>query len=81
MKAGLFREIHIHRQNAVDLRRQEQPWGAGVISFYGLGNLIVGGLFQLFWGKGGHFQKLGHSPLFGLLRSALELSWRLCITC
>ena len=25
------------------------------------------GLFQLFWGKGGNFQGLGHRPLLGLL--------------
>ena len=24
----------------------------------------MGGLFQLFWGRGGDFQKLGHHPLF-----------------
>ena len=24
----------------------------------------MGGLFQLFWGKGGDFQELGHCPLF-----------------
>ena len=28
-------------------------------------------------GKGGGFQDLGHCSLFGLLRSALELSWHL----
>ena len=26
-----------------------------------------GGLFQLFWGRGGDFQDLGHRPLLGLL--------------
>ena len=33
----------------------------------------MGGLFQLFWGRGGDFQELGHRPLFGLLWSGL--SW------
>ena len=28
--------------------------------FYGMGNFI-------FWERGGHFQELGHHPLFGLL--------------
>ena len=26
--------------------------------------LIVGGLVQLFWGRGGEFQELGHHPHF-----------------
>ena len=34
----------------------------------------MGGLFQLFWGRGRDFQELGHHPLFGLLWSASELS-------
>ena len=27
----------------------------------------MGGLFQLFWGRGGDFQELGHQAIFGLL--------------
>ena len=26
----------------------------------------MGGVFQLFWGRGGDFQELGHCPLFDL---------------
>ena len=32
----------------------------------------MGGLFQLFGGRGRDFQELGHCPLFGLLWAALE---------
>ena len=39
----------------------------------------MGGLFQLFWGRGGDFQELGYCPLFDLLWSASELSWRLWV--
>ena len=28
----------------------------------------MGGIFQLFGGRGGDFQELGHCPLFGLLQ-------------
>ena len=28
----------------------------------------MGGIFQLFWGRSGDFQELGHHRLFGLLR-------------
>ena len=35
----------------------------------------VGGLFQLFWRRGGDFQELDHCPLFDLWWSASELSW------
>ena len=35
----------------------------------------MGGLFQLFRGRGGDFQELGHRPLFGLWWLASELSW------
>ena len=48
------------------------------VIFYGLDNFIdqqVGGLFQLFWGRGGDSQELGHCPLFGFLWSVSELSW------
>ena len=27
----------------------------------------MGGIFQLFWGRGGDFKELGHHPLLGLL--------------
>ena len=37
----------------------------------------MGGLFQLFWRRGGDFQELGHRLLFGLLGLPLEQSWRL----
>ena len=36
----------------------------------------MAGLFQLFGGRGGDFQELGHHPLFSILWSASELSWR-----
>ena len=39
----------------------------------------MGGVFQLFWGRGGDFQELGHRPLFSLLWSASELSWHLWV--
>ena len=39
----------------------------------------MGGLFQLFCRRGGDFQELGHRPLFGLLWSALDHSWRLWV--
>ena len=39
----------------------------------------MGGLLQLFWRRGGDFHNLGHRPLFGLLSSASELSWRLWV--
>ena len=42
----------------------------GLVSFYRLGNFIcwtVGGLFQLFLGRGGDFQDLDHCPLLGVL--------------
>ena len=39
----------------------------------------MGGLFQLFGGRGGDFQELDNCPLFGLLWLALELSWRLWV--
>ena len=35
----------------------------------------MGGLFQLFWGRGRDFQELGPCPLFDLLWLAWELSW------
>ena len=38
----------------------------------------VGGLFQLFWGRGGDFQDLGHHPNLSF-DSALELSWHLWV--
>ena len=49
-------------------------WG---VSISGLGSFLrwVGGLLHLFLGKGEDFQELGHCPLFGLLWSALQLSW------
>ena len=31
----------------------------------------MGGLFQLFWGRGGDFQELGHYSFFGLLTVGL----------
>ena len=31
----------------------------------------MGGLFQLFWRRGGDFQDWGHCPLFGLFWPAL----------
>ena len=39
---------------------------------------LVGGLV-IFWGRGGDFQELGHLPLWGLWRSALEVSWHLWV--
>ena len=35
----------------------------------------MGGLFQIFWERGGDFQESGHCPLYGLWWLALELSW------
>ena len=37
----------------------------------------MGGLFQLFGGRGGSVQELGHCPLFWSFDGALELSWHL----
>ena len=54
-----------HRQSVGPHRRQE-ALEYGVVSSYGLGNFTgwrMGGWFQLFW-KSGHFQELGHCPLF-----------------
>ena len=39
----------------------------------------MGGLFQLFWGRGGDFLELGYCPLFDLWWSSLELSWNLWV--
>ena len=41
----------------------------------------MGGLFQLFGGRGRDFQELGHCPLFGLLWLASKLSWCLWVCC
>ena len=52
-----------------------------VVSFYGLGNFIwqwVEGLFQLFLGRGGDFQELGHSTPWSF-DNDLELSWLLWV--
>ena len=43
------------------------PEVMGCLVFNGLGNLKcqgVGELFQIFWGRGGDFQELGHHPPF-----------------
>ena len=53
-----------------------------MVSCSGLGNFIGsrgGGLFQLFWGRGGDVQELGYCPLFWPFDGALELSWRLWV--
>ena len=45
------------------------PPGYEVVSFYrdrSCPRLMCGGIVQLFWGSGGGFLELGHSPLFGL---------------
>ena len=39
----------------------------------------MGGLFQLFWGRGGDVQELGYCPLFWPFDGALELSWHLWV--
>ena len=39
----------------------------------------MGGLFQLFWGRGRDLQELGHRTLVDLLWSASELSRRLWV--
>ena len=72
-----------HRQNAVCLKRQEQLQNMEWLVFMGwLCNFIgqqVGGLFQLFWRRGGEFQDLGHLPLIGLLWLTSELFWLLWV--
>ena len=60
----------LRRQSVGHLRR----WETEIVDFYGLGNFIgkwVGGLFQLFWGRGRDFQELDHHSIFEL---ASELS-------
>ena len=69
-----FREKHTSRTECGPLQRARALASkCGVVSFYGLGNVMrwVGGLFQLFWGIDGDSQEFGHHPLFGLL----TVSW------
>ena len=53
-----------------------------VVSFYARDKFIgywVGKLFQLFCGRGGNFQELGHPPHFGFFWLASERSWCLWV--
>ena len=54
----------LHRQSVGRLRRREPQH---MVTFYGLGNFLgqwVGGLFQLFWGRGEGFPGIGPQPTF-----------------
>ena len=70
-EAALFRSIERDTaQTVCGLSQRARVVKCGMVSFYRLGNFTgqgVGGLFQLFWGRGGNFQDLGHCPLLGLL--------------
>ena len=60
----------LHRQNVGQRRGRVQPRNLAWLAFTGwvisYANEL-GGLFQLFWGRGGDFQVLGHRPLLGVL--------------
>ena len=69
VKEGIFREETLHRQTVGHLGRQERHQAMGVSVFIRVGNFIgywVGGVFQLFWRKGGisRDQAAAHSLTF-----------------
>ena len=65
----LFREKHTPQTQCGPSEEARETPEYEVISFYrdrSFPRLTCGGIVQLFWGRGGDFPELGHSPLFGL---------------
>ena len=62
VNAGLLRgRLSMDRMRSVS--ESESAPKYGMMSFYGLGNFIgygMGRFLQLFWGRNGDFQELGH---------------------
>ena len=73
-------ETHTPQTKCGPSQKAREALKYGVVSFYGLGNFMVmsGRIINIF--REGDLQELDHHPFFGLLWSALELSWhwRVC---